>query len=89
VRVDSAEASPLANGSYPPMRGAAVEAFPVSAAQDRPLVAFADGKVDGARGAGNERDGGGLVALAEDAQGAVASFEAKILDVGGARLADP
>jgi hypothetical protein len=41
------------------------------------------------RGAGHERDGGGPVALAEDAQGAVASFEAKILDVGGARLADP
>jgi hypothetical protein len=64
VRVDSAQASPLANGSYPSMRGAAVEALPVSAAQDRSLVAFADGKVDGARGAGNERDGGGRTASA-------------------------
>jgi hypothetical protein len=38
---------------------------------------------------GNERDRGRLVALAEDAQGAVTAFEAKILDVAGAGFADP
>src|SRR5207249_3757817 len=35
----------------------------------------------------DERNGGGLVALAEDAQRAMAAFDTEVLDVGGARLA--
>jgi hypothetical protein len=31
----------------------------------------------------------GLLPLAEDAQRSVAAFEAKLLDAGGARFADP
>jgi hypothetical protein len=69
--------------------GAPVEALPVSPAQDRPFEAFTDGEVDGSRRAGHERDGGGLAALAEDAQCSVTALEAQVLDVGGARLADP
>jgi hypothetical protein len=55
--------------------GATVEPLPVPAAQDRALVAFADGEVDRPGGAGHERDRGGLVAFAENAQGAVPALE--------------
>jgi hypothetical protein len=89
VRVDGAQAGPLPDCSDPPVGCAPVEALAVSPAQDRSLAAFADGEVDGARRAGDEWDGGGLVALAEDAQGAVTAFEAKVLDVGRAGLAYP
>jgi hypothetical protein len=58
--VDATQDSPLADGSYPPMRGAPVEALAVSPAQDWSLAAFADGQVDGSRGAGNERDVAGF-----------------------------
>jgi hypothetical protein len=46
--------------------------------------AFADGEVDGSCCPWDERDGRGLVALAEDAQRAMAAFDAEVLDVGGA-----
>jgi hypothetical protein len=69
------------------VRGPTVEPFAVLAAKDRPFAPFADGQVDGSRRPGDERDGGGLVALAEDAQRAMAAFDGKILDVGGTRLA--
>ena len=59
------------------------------AQQDRSFAAFADRQVDGAGGAGHERDAGWLVALADDAQGAVTAFEPEVFDVRAARLADP
>jgi hypothetical protein len=89
VRLDLVQSRSLADGADPPVRGAPVEAPAVVPAQDRPLVAFAHGEVDSARRAWHERDRGGLVALAHDAQRAVAGFEAEVLDVGGARFADP
>ena len=88
VRVHGAEPGSLADRPDPAVGGAAVEALAVPAAQDRALVAFADGEVDRASGTGNERDDGGLVAFADDPQGAVAALEAEVLDVGRARLAD-
>ena len=60
-------------------------AIEVLAAQDRAFVPFADGQVDGWCRPRDERDDGGLVALAEDAQRAMAAFDAEVLDVGGAR----
>jgi hypothetical protein len=60
----------------------------VTAPQDRPLVALADRQVDRPGGPGHERHRGGLVALAHDPQRAVATLDAKVLDVGGASLAD-
>jgi hypothetical protein len=88
VGVDGTEPGTLAYCADPPVSGAPVEAVAVAAPEDRPFVAFADGPVDRSRGSGDERDGGGLVALADDAQCAVAALEAEVLDVGGAGLAD-
>ena len=68
------------------MRGAAVEALAVVAADDGAFVAFTYGEVDRTGSPRHERDERWLVALAEDAQRAVSSLEAKILDVGRARL---
>jgi hypothetical protein len=59
------------------MRGAPVEALAVTASQDRPFVTFTDGQVDRPCGAGDEWDGGGLVALAHDPKCAVAALEAE------------
>jgi hypothetical protein len=50
------------------------------------LVAFTHGGVDRTGSSRHQRDQRWLVALAEDAQGAVSSLEAKVLDVGPARL---
>ena len=69
------------------VRGPTVEPFAITAAQDRAFAPFADGQVDGSCRPRDERNGGGLVALAEDAQRAMAAFDAEVLDVDGARLA--
>ena len=61
----------------------------VVAAQDRALVALADGEVDGPGHPGNEGDHGRLVSLADDAQRPVSAVKTKILDVGGTGLAHP
>ena len=78
------EAGSLADGSHPAMRRPAVEALAVLTPKDRPFAALADGEIDGSRRPRDERDGGGLVALAEDAQRAMAAFDGEVLDIGGA-----
>ena len=83
------EASPPTDRTDPPVGSPPLEALPVSPPQDRPLAALADGEVDGPCCTRNERDGRGLVALAEDTQGSVTPLEAQVLDVCGARLTDP
>jgi len=55
----------------------------------RSFRALADGQVDGAGGAGGERDGDDLAALAGDDQGPVAALESQVLDVGPDRLRYP
>ena len=65
-----------------------IEPAPVVADQNRPAGPFADGEVDGAGGARHEWDDGALVALAEDAQRAMAALGAELFDVGAARFAD-
>ena len=87
VRVHRAEAGPLADGPNPAVRGPTVEPFAVTAAEDRAFAPFADGQVDGSCRPRDERNGGGLVALADDVQRAMAASDAEVLDVGGARLA--
>ena len=89
VGVNGAEGCPLGDRADPPVRCAAVKSLAVSAAQDRPGGPLADGKVDRACGAGHDGDDGGLVALPDDPEGAVSSFEPEVLDVGGAGLAHP
>lgn len=61
-------------------------AFP--AAQNRAFVVFADGQVDRAGGSRDQRDRGGFVAFACNAQDPMASLDGHILDVGLARFAD-
>jgi hypothetical protein len=62
----------------PPVGGARVEPMSVVSQQDRSFDSLADGEVEGATGSGYQRDGGGLVALSDDPQGAVAAFEAEV-----------
>jgi hypothetical protein len=69
--VDRSEPGTLTDGTDPPVGSATVELLPIPAAQDRALVAFADGEVNRPGGARHERDPGGLVAFAKNAQGAV------------------
>jgi hypothetical protein len=76
VRVHRAEAGPLADGPNPAVRSPTVEPFAVTAAQDRAFAPFADGQVDGSCRPRDERNDGGLVALADDAQRAMAAFDA-------------
>jgi len=64
------------------MSGAAVKAPAVVAADDGAFVAFSPSEVDRAGSPRHQRDERWLVALAEDAQRAVPTLEAKILDVG-------
>ena len=68
------------------MSGAAVEALAVVRADDGAFVAFTHGEVDRTGSPRHQRDERWLVALAEDAQRAVPSLEAKIHDVGPARF---
>jgi len=82
VRVHSSEPRSFPDRSDPPVCGAPVQTLPILASQDRPFVPFADGEVDCPRGAGHERDSGGLVALSEDAQRSVSTLQGEVLDVG-------
>ena len=70
-----AQAGPLADRSHPPVRGPAIESLTVPTAKNRPFVAFADDQVDGAGGARDEGDGGGLVALPGDPQNPVPTLD--------------
>jgi hypothetical protein len=70
------------------MSGAPVESLSVVTQQDRSFSPFPDGEVDGTGGSRNEGYEGRLVALADDAQDAVSSFDGHVLDIGLAGLAD-
>ena len=64
------------------MCGAPIESLPVAAQQDWAFVAFADDEVDRAAGPRDQRDDGGLVALADDPKCSMTALERKVLDVG-------
>jgi hypothetical protein len=64
----------------------AVEAAAVGSSEDRSLVALADGQVDRSCGAGCQRDGDDLAALAQNGQSAVSTLEAKGFDVCAGRF---
>jgi hypothetical protein len=63
-----------------------VESPTVRCEEQRALSALADGEVDRSAGAGRERDGDDLAALAGNHQSAVAAFAAHVLDVGAGGL---
>ena len=79
---------PASDAAHDPARGVPIESVAVGAAEDRSFAAFTDGEIDRPRGAGRERDGHDLAALAQDRQGAVAAFEAELFDVGAGRFGD-
>jgi hypothetical protein len=87
VGVYDAERGALAYRTDPAMRVSAIETLDVTTLQDRPFESLADDQVDRARCSRHERDGRGLVALADDAQRPLSPLEPEILDVGGARFA--
>ena len=89
VRVHRPDAGLLADRSDPTVGGASVEALTVRAGQDRAVVAFTDGEVDGAGGARHERNGRWFVAVADDPQGAVTALKSEVFDIGLTRFADP
>jgi transposase-like protein len=62
---------------------------PAAVKQDRPAGPVAAGAVEGAADRGRERDEDGLVALADDAQDAVAVFLAEVGDVRSDGFEDP
>jgi hypothetical protein len=57
--------------------------------EDGSVAAFAGGQVDRPGGAGRERDGDDLAALAGDRQGPVPALQAQVLDVSAGGLRDP
>jgi hypothetical protein len=61
--MDVVESGPMTDRADPTVSGAGIEPSAVVADLDRSRGALADGEVDGAGGARNERDGGGLVPL--------------------------
>lgn len=65
VRVYRSDACLLADRSEPTVGGAPVETLAVEAGQDRAVMAFTDGEVDGASGARNERNHRWFVAFAD------------------------
>ena len=65
---------------HPAMRSATIEPLAIASKQDRAFVSFADREVNRAAGARDQRDDGGLVALADDAQCSVTTFEREVLD---------
>ncbi len=78
VRENGTRSRALADGADPAVSGASVEALSVAAAKDRPIATFPDSQVDRASSPRDEGDRRRPVALAHDAQRAVAAFEAEI-----------
>jgi hypothetical protein len=66
-----------------------VQPPPLCGDEERAFGPLADGQVDRAGCAWRERDGDDLAALAGDDQGAVAAFQAQVLDVRAGRLGYP
>jgi hypothetical protein len=54
--------------------------------EDGAVAAFSGGQVDRPGGAGRQRDGDDLAALAGDRQGPVPALEAQVLDVSAGGL---
>ena len=84
--VDSGSAG---DGSHDSGCAVPVESSAGAVSEDRAVAAFADGEIDGACGAWGERDGHGLAAFAMDHQGAVAAFEAELVDIRADCFRDP
>jgi hypothetical protein len=84
--MDDSESAALADRPDPTVSGAPIQALPVLAAQDRSFVPLTDNQIDRPRRAGHERDRGGLAALAEDPQRAMAALHRQVLNVGSTRL---
>jgi hypothetical protein len=75
--------------SHDPTGAVAVHSQTVRPEEDRAFQSFADGQVDRSGGARRERDRDNLAALAQHGEGAVAAFDAELVDVSAECLGDP
>jgi len=66
VRMNGSDTGPPADGSDPSVGGATFESLSVAAEQDWSAGSFSDCEIEGAAGAGNDGDDGGLVAFPDD-----------------------
>jgi hypothetical protein len=75
---------PGADGHPPddPSRAVPVQPLPIGTEEDRPFQALADGQVDRPRGAGCQRNGDDLAALARDNKSPMPALDAQVLDAG-------
>jgi hypothetical protein len=80
------DADPAGGAPDDPPSAVAVQPPAIRRQEDRSFAAFADGEVNRAGGAGCQRDGDDLAALARDHQGTVAALSAEGLDVRAGRL---
>lgn len=83
------DAGAAGNAAHDATGAMPVHPLSVWPAKDRSLESFADGQVDRPCGAGREWDGDDLAAHAKDGEGAVATVDAKRVDVGAKCLGDP
>jgi hypothetical protein len=88
VGVDAVESGSVADRTDPAVGGTSVGSAAIGTEADWAVGPFPDGEVQNAGSSGNQWDTGALVALADDGQGTVATFEAEVLDVRPAGFAD-
>jgi len=77
-----ADAGTPGDPSHDPASAVPVHPLPVGSEEDRAVESFTDGQVDRTGGAGCQRDGDDLAALAQHGQGAVSAFKAELVDIG-------
>jgi hypothetical protein len=83
VRADGlGDPGPQGNPADDPRGAVPVQPASARGEEHRAACSLADGQVDRPGGAGRERDGDDLAALAGDHQRAVTALEAQVLDVG-------
>jgi hypothetical protein len=70
------------DASHDPRGAVTIEALSIATQEDWTFGSFADDQVDGAGGAGCERDGDVLAALSQDHKGPVHALQAETFDVG-------
>jgi hypothetical protein len=89
VRADFlGDPGPACDAADDPPGAVPVQPPPVRGQEDRTISAFIGGQVDRPGGAGCQRDGDDLAALAGDGQGPVPAFQTQVLDVGAGGLRD-
>src|ERR1017187_2642366 len=84
-----ADPGPARDTAHDPPGTVPVPPPPVTGEEDGSVAVFPGGQVDGAGGAGRQRDGDDLAALAGDRQGPVPAFQPQRFNIGAGGLQDP